>query len=167
MKRVLPVVILLAILKVGSLIWLGKWFWDDRYVNISEVKIVKEYTYNNSNGGGHSINFILNNKEYKSVMGPETYNLFYKKRHQLKYNYADTYSGWSCIYAFFIICYGVWFILRIVDFFDMYLDWESKGERFYAERSIFPDFYAEFYNFIDSYDLALIYKYWRNFWGYK
>ena len=167
MKRVLPIVILLAVLKIGGLILLGKWFWIDRYVNVSEVRITKEYASSNSQAPCHVIYFILNNKEYKSVMGPDAYNVYYKKKHQLKYVYEDTYSGWCVLYTFFIICYGIWFLLRTIDFFDMYLYWERKGNRFIANRSVFPDFYAKFYNFIDSYDLTPVYKCWRNFWGYK
>ena len=164
MKRVLPVVILLAILKVGAIVWFGIWFWTDRYVNISDVKIIKECI--STEHKIHCIDFVLNNKEYRSEMGPETYDFFYKKNHQLKYQYADTYVSWGIIYIIFVVFYGIWFLLRTIDFFEMYKPWEDKGERFSAYRSIFPDFYAYFYNAIDSYDLTPVYNHWYKFWGY-
>ena len=164
MKRVLPIMFLITTLKIYLIVVIGIWLFSPRYVNISDVKIIKENV--STDPHQHYVHFISNDKEYTSIMSVDNYNFFYKKNRQLRYIYADTYVFLGIIYILFCIFYGIWLIIQIIDFFVIYEPYRDKGDRFDSYDSITPNYYAEFYNFIDAYDLTPMKVKFLNFFGY-
>lgn len=164
MKRVLPLLILVSALEIYLVVKAGEWLFKDRCVNISEVTITRQYVQDN---GIYVIDFIKDGTEHTGHMKPWTYNVVFKKQHQIKYAYAD--GPWfplAFFYIFGAVGFAIYFIMRTIDFFVMYRSDYEVGDRFSAWRSILPDYHAELYNSIDSYDLSPITKYWHKFWGY-
>ena len=58
MKRVLPLLLLISAIEVYFLVISGKWLFDKRYVNVSEISIVKQEIFNDSERPTHLITFI-------------------------------------------------------------------------------------------------------------
>lgn len=160
MKRALPLLLIVSALEIYGIISAGNWLFKDRFVDPSEITVLKE---GKTNSGLNVVLFQLNGKEYKAC---NIYDYKHTKSKTLRYEYSDTYAGLTVFYLVFVVCFGVHFIIKTIDFFVIYDSDYEAGGRFRSYASIFPDCYSDLYNSIDSYDLTPLKDKFKSFWGY-
>jgi len=163
MKRVLPLVLLITALEIYCSVIIGQILFKSHIVNVSNITILSE---EHDSNGYHHIYFLKDGKQYRTDIDDVDYKI-YKQNKKLKYILADTYIPLGVLYIIFTGLFALFIVIRTVDCFVCYSsDEDYIGARFSEYESVLPDFYAEFYNYIDAYDLTPFKRAVLSFWGY-
>lgn len=164
MKRVLPLLLLITALEVYGMVWCGKLLFKSQFVEISEVSILDNSC---DEKGYYHIIFSYDDQTHTSVMSPTDYRIFFQKKRMIRYINANSHNELAFLYICMIVTFGVYLLIRIIDFFVSYRSYRDPGERFDDYQSILPDFYSELYNNIDAVDLIPVKQSIRKFFGYE
>lgn len=161
MKRVLPLLLIVSALEIWGITELNIWLFKDRYVNISEITVLK---HNTTESGRYYTIFRFNGKEYEAYNQIDYIN---SKSEYIKYDYSENYFGFTILVIIFTACFSIYFLLRTIDCFLIYDSDDNIGDRFNRYESIFPKYYANLLNAIDAYDLSPFKNRIRSFGGYE